>query len=101
MAATSPSRDTPMEEPLTAEEQARYDRLGAWRLARSRLDKVPAYVVFGNKVMRELARRRPTTDEALLDVPGIGPHKLASYGEELKKILNSTVNLGGREAKSP
>ena len=43
--------------------------------------------MFSDAVLRELARRRPATDEALLAVPGIGPAKLAAYGEALKPLL--------------
>ena len=48
--------------------------------------------MFSDAVLRELARRRPATDEALLAVSGIGPAKLATYGEALKSVL------GGPEA---
>ena len=81
------SKPAVSEAPMTAEEKARYDMLRQWRLERSKTDGVRAFRVFGNRVMAELARRRPTTDEALLQVPGIGPAKLADYGEELKKLL--------------
>ena len=64
-----------------------FERLRQWRLERSKADEVPAFVVFSDATLRELARRRPTTDEALLAVPGIGPAKLAAYGEALKPLL--------------
>ena len=72
---------------LSATEEARYERLRQWRLERSRADGVPAYVVFNNKVMAEIARRRPVTDAELLKVPGIGRKKLSLYGSDLKKLL--------------
>ena len=72
---------------LNATEEARYERLRQWRLERSRADGVPAYVVFNNKVMAEIARRRPVTDTELLKVPGIGRKKLSLYGSDLKKLL--------------
>ena len=58
-----------------------------WRLERSSAEDVRPFRVFSNAVLRELARRRPTTDEALLAVPGVGPAKLAAYGEDLKALL--------------
>ncbi|MDE0269006.1 MAG: HRDC domain-containing protein [Acidimicrobiaceae bacterium] len=78
---------TPPRTPPKANEEACYERLRQWRLERSRADGVPAYVVFNNKVMAELARRRPVTDRELLKVPGIGPRKLEVYGSDLKELL--------------
>jgi ATP-dependent DNA helicase RecQ len=42
---------------------------------------VPAFVVFGDAVLRDMARRRPSTYENLLDVKGIGEKKRRQYGE--------------------
>lgn len=74
---------------------AAFERLRQWRLERSRADQVPAFVVFSDATLRELARRRPTTDEALLAVPGIGPAKLAAHGEALKPLLAGSVRSEG------
>jgi ATP-dependent DNA helicase RecQ len=41
----------------------------------------PAYIVFSDKVLLEMAARRPRTPGELLDVPGVGPAKLERYGE--------------------
>ncbi len=42
---------------------------------------VPAYVVFSDATLRDLARRRPTTETTLLEVHGIGVKKSLDYGE--------------------
>ena len=44
---------------------------------------VPAYIVFNDATLRDLARKRPSTPEALLRVSGIGMKKLEQYGEEV------------------
>ena len=82
-----PGPGKPQDASLSPEEKALFERLREWRLARCRADSVPAYVVFSDKVLVELARRRPVTGPGLLAVPGIGPAKLAAYGEDLKRIL--------------
>ena len=64
-----------------------FQRLRQWRLEQSQAEEVRPFRVFSDAVLRELARRRPSTDEALLAVPGIGPAKLAAYGEALKELL--------------
>ena len=83
----SKSQSPPIDEEAEPEAAAMFERLRQWRLERSKADEVPAFVVFTDATLRELARRRPTTDEALLAVPGIGPAKLAAYGEALKPVL--------------
>ena len=51
---------------------------------------VPAYIVFGDASLRDMARRRPTTSESFLDVHGVGHKKLADYGEQfLAHILEN------------
>ncbi len=57
--------------------------LKEWRLARARADEVPAYVVFNDRTLAELAARTPRTIAELAAVPGIGPAKLERYGAEL------------------
>jgi len=55
------------------------------RLADAR--NVPAYVVFSDATLRDMAARKPTTPGAFLDVSGVGPVKLESYGEEFLAVL--------------
>ncbi len=43
---------------------------------------VPAYIVFGDASLRDMARRRPTNPVDFLAVHGVGPKKLADYGEK-------------------
>jgi ATP-dependent DNA helicase RecQ len=56
---------------------------------------VPPHYILTKATLEELARRRPDTAEALLQVKGIGPGKLARYGDELLALLT------GREIESP
>jgi superfamily II DNA helicase RecQ len=62
-------------------------RLKEWRLDQARSQGVPAYVVFNDRTLEALAALRPTTEEALLAISGIGPAKLDSYGDDLLDIL--------------
>ena len=48
---------------------------------------MPAYVVFGDRTLRELARRNPPDTQALVCVPGIGPAKLTRYGDDVLRAL--------------
>jgi DNA helicase II / ATP-dependent DNA helicase PcrA len=60
-----------------------------WRLERSRADGVPAYVVINDRHLMAIAERRPADTAALADCPGIGPAKLAAYGDELLALVRS------------
>jgi DNA helicase-2/ATP-dependent DNA helicase PcrA len=66
-----------------------YVALKEWRLNRSKRDDVPAYVVFHNSTLAEIAARRPTTIAELAAVPGIGPAKLERYGRDVLEALAS------------
>jgi DNA helicase-2/ATP-dependent DNA helicase PcrA len=60
-----------------------------WRRARSRADGVPAFVVIHDRHLVGIAERRPTDRAALAACPGIGPAKLAVYGDELVSLVRS------------
>ena len=62
----------------------------ALRDLRARLAKeqnVPAYVIFHDSTLREIAERRPDSMHALSRIPGIGGAKLARYGEDVLDVL--------------
>jgi DNA helicase-2/ATP-dependent DNA helicase PcrA len=70
-------------------DDATYVALKEWRLKRSKADEIPAYVVFHNSTLAEIAERRPQTIAELASVPGVGPAKLERYGRELLEALAS------------
>jgi ATP-dependent DNA helicase RecQ len=68
---------------LPAEAQELFERLRAWRLEAARRHGVPAYVIFHDATLREIARVRPSSLEMLRGIPGIGARKLEAYGVEI------------------
>ena len=64
-----------------------FEKLRRWRAEVARRDGVPAYVVFHDRTLGELASRRPATLADLGTVPGVGPAKLARYGADLLAVL--------------
>src|SRR5262249_61061667 len=66
---------------------AGFEALKSWRLARARADEVPAYLVFHNSTLVEIAGRRPQSLAELAAVPGVGPAKLERYGEDVLAAL--------------
>lgn len=86
-AATVPPTDA-----LSPAEQARFERLRRWRLQQAQADGVPAYVIFHDKTLRELARRAPATLAELADIEGIGARKRERWGEELLAVLSGSTH---------
>jgi DNA helicase-2/ATP-dependent DNA helicase PcrA len=64
-----------------------YAALKRWRLERATADDLPAYVVFHNSTLAEIAGRRPRDLAELSAVPGVGPTKLDRYGDEVLAVL--------------
>lgn len=64
-----------------------FERLRAWRAATAKEQGVPAYVIFHDATLREIAARRPATPAALGTVSGVGETKLARYGEGVLAAL--------------
>lgn len=64
-----------------------FDALRAWRLERAKADGVPAYVVFHDRTLAEIAERRPGSRAELMTVPGVGPTKLARYADDVLAVL--------------
>jgi len=72
---------------LSAEDEPLLARLIDWRRERARTDGVPAYVVADNKTLAAIAAQRPSDDAELLGVPGIGQRKVATYGDEILRLV--------------
>ena len=56
-----------------------------WR--RARADGKPAYTVMNNAVIDEIVRRRPSNPAELGAIPGIGPQRLAAFGDEILGLV--------------
>jgi len=50
---------------------------------------VPAYVVFNDATLRDMARKKPLTAEEMLGVKGVGPQKLQAFGETFMECVAS------------
>ena len=65
-----------------------FDALRAWRLEKARaLGGVPAYIVYPDRTLQELARRKPQTEAELLEVKGIGSAKARQFGGETLAVV--------------
>ena len=64
-----------------------FERLRVWRAATAKEQGVPAYVVFHDATLREIAARKPATLADLGTVSGVGESKLAKYGEGVVAVV--------------
>jgi ATP-dependent DNA helicase RecQ len=72
---------------LGAGDAALLGELKALRGRISREEKVPAYVVFPDRTLAEMALRRPASLAALEEVHGVGPARREKYGERFLTII--------------
>jgi ATP-dependent DNA helicase RecQ len=70
--------------------------------------KVPAYIIFNDKTLIEMAEKRPANLDAMAGISGIGAKKLDSYGDAFLEVINGEAakmhptrrKLAGRDAGS-
>ncbi|MGW0603160.1 DNA helicase RecQ [Streptomyces sp. NPDC002640] len=74
---------------LPEELQPVFEALRAWRAEWAREQGVPAYVVFHDATLREIAAARPSSVDELRGISGIGEKKLATHGESVVELLAS------------
>ncbi len=73
---------------LPPEKLELFERLRVWRAAEAKEQGVPAYVVFHDATLRELAMVHPQTTDVLGSITGVGENKLAKYGAGLLEVLS-------------
>jgi superfamily II DNA helicase RecQ len=87
------SRDTSVADEmptLSGADEALLARLRDLRRTISREEQVPAYVVFPDRTLAEIAVRRPADVSAMGKIRGVGPVKLERYGERFLDLVRSS-----------
>ncbi len=72
---------------LDDEATALFVQLKAWRAEVAREHNLPAYVVFHDATLAEMARQRPGTLDEMAGISGVGTKKLEAYGAEILRVL--------------
>ena len=67
--------------PLDADGLARFEALKAWRAEVAREHNLPAYIVFHDATLAEMAKAMPDSLAALGQISGVGAKKLEAYGQ--------------------
>ena len=68
-----------------------FDSLRALRLELAHRQNVPAYVIFTDATLREMARAQPRTRAALSRIAGVGAVKLERYGDRFLRAVAAAV----------
>ncbi len=76
----------------TPQAAAIFERLRALRKELADARGIPAYVVFHDSTLREMAERCPLDRSQMLEVTGVGPVKFERYGDAFLEILNQGVD---------
>ncbi|QIM48928.1 DNA helicase RecQ [Pusillimonas sp. DMV24BSW_D] len=86
---TRPARQRAAMDDLPADALARFEALRAWRAETARSHGVPAYVIFHDATLREVALSCPQSLSDLAHINGVGARKREAYGEELLSSIRS------------
>ena len=73
-------------------DKAIFDRLREVRKKLAERDGVPAYIVFGDKTLAQMAAELPVSKEAMLAVGGVGEKKFERYGEAFIEAIEEMVH---------
>jgi ATP-dependent DNA helicase RecQ len=73
--------------PLDAAALQRFDALKAWRAEVAKEHNLPAFVVFHDTTLAQMAREQPASLDALAAVSGVGAKKLQAYGGQILRVL--------------
>ncbi|MGQ0718360.1 MAG: DNA helicase RecQ [Pseudonocardiales bacterium] len=71
-----------------------FEQLRAWRAAAAKEQGVPAYVIFHDATLRQIATEAPSTLAQLSTISGVGETKLAKYGQQLLDSLAGSAPDG-------
>ena len=82
-------RDKAPPVPLDDDGLERFAALKAWRAEVAREHNLPAYVVFHDATLAEMARSQPESLDALAAISGVGAKKLEAYGREILRVLEA------------
>ena len=65
--------------------------LKAKRRALAEAAKMPAYIVFTDRTLIEMAEKRPATPDEMARIGGVGAKKLEQYGRAFLEVINGTA----------
>ena len=88
----SASRRRADEDALSEADEKLLAALYALRKRLAAKQKLPAYMVFNDSTLRQMALKKPLSVEELLNIPGVGEKKAARYGQEFLSVIEDMVS---------
>ncbi|HSL16944.1 MAG TPA: ATP-dependent DNA helicase RecQ [Methylomirabilota bacterium] len=90
---SDPARRSGFEPPasspaLDGDELRLFDALREWRLAEARRRRTPAFRILTDRTLTAICRARPADEAELLEIAGMGPAKVRSYGRAILTVVN-------------
>ncbi len=85
--STSGSKGSKAKSELRGMDEELFEALRECRAELANEQGVPAFVIFGDASLVEMARKRPTTDETFRYISGVGDLKLQRYGEAFMEVI--------------
>jgi ATP-dependent DNA helicase RecQ len=77
---------------LDAAAQARFQALKLWRASVAREHNLPAYVVFHDATLAQMAERSPESLDDLAGISGVGAKKLQAYGADILQVMRAAAS---------
>ncbi len=65
-----------------------FDKLRELRSEIAQENGVPAYIIFSDKSLRQMAEERPVSRDEMMKISGVGEHKYLQYGRQFSLIIN-------------
>ncbi len=78
-----------------------FQKLRQLRQKIAREENVPAYIIFNDKSLKEMASEMPVTDNAFLTISGVGNQKLESFGDEFISLIKTHKETNTPKVKIP
>jgi len=87
----SSGRSTSAPIKLDAAGDQRFTALRAWRSEVAREHNLPAYIVFNDATLAQMAQQAPSSLDELSGISGVGAKKLEAYGREILRVLEAAA----------
>ncbi|MBS1815682.1 MAG: RecQ family ATP-dependent DNA helicase [Acidobacteria bacterium] len=87
--------------PLNAVDQQIADRLRTWRAGVAKELNQPAFCVFTDRVLKEIARQRPESHEDLKSISGFGSVKIDRWGDAICDVVRHKTAASGKPVAAP
>ena len=87
------SKKSDIKNDLKHDDRILFDKLREIRLEIAREADVPAYVIFNDKTLKEMATQRPKKLSKLESISGVGKHKKKLYGEAFVSVIKQYCDI--------